>query len=187
MATDDSPGESEGTADPAEELAAMSAAAPVLQNLPPASRRRAIAWLGQLYDAPAARPTPAGSPRSGAHERSEGGESAPAEAAAFADLFDRLAPRSDGERVLAALYWLQVIQSKPTATSLDMNRLLNDLGHWVERIRLVLPELQTSRPALVVQVRHGGGQQGRRVVKLSAAGTRAIEAALAAGGFEHTE
>jgi hypothetical protein len=105
----------------------------------------------------------------------------------FAELFDHLSPRNDDERVLAAMYWVQVVLNQATVTSLDMTKILTDLGHRVDRIRKVLPSLQGGTPALVLQVSHGSGRQGRRVVKLSRAGIKAVEAALAAGGFASAE
>jgi hypothetical protein len=163
----------------------MSTAAAALKPLPAASRRRAIAWLAELFgdgrgDAvawldrkPVRIERGAGSgPRPGGEHDS------------FADLFDRLSPRTEPERVFAALYWIQVIQQRPSATALDITGALAPLGHKVDRVRDVLPALQGARPALVLQVSRGSGKQGRRVVKLSTAGVRAVEVALAAGGFE---
>lgn len=173
--------------DPAVELTAMSAAANALRPLSADSRRRAIAWLAELFNTPytpshapgvqarpAALPAPTASTTSGEYET-------------FADMFDALSPRNDAERVLSALYWLQVFESRPSAKSLDMTKLLTDLGHRVDRVRTVLPALQSTKPALVIQVSHGSGAHGRRVVKLTAAGIKRVQAALSAGGFESAE
>jgi len=173
------------------ELAAMSVVANALETLTDPVRARVIHWAAERYGVGMKRSGGQSPRRSrGAEERDvdDDVEDLPVTGYdTFAELFDRLSPRNDGERVLAAMYWLQVVGDQATVQSLDMTKILTDLGHRVDRIRDVLPGLQSGKPALVLQVRHGAGPQGRRVVKLSKAGVNAVGAALAAGGFENFE
>jgi hypothetical protein len=170
-----------------DELAAMAAVAKALDPLSGPVRARVISWAAGRFGAPAMAPAVRGAavsrkgePAAVAEQTTDSGEYA-----TFAELFDRLSPRNDDERILAAMYWLQVVQHQATMKSLDMTRILTDLGHRVDRIRDVLPRLQRGKPARVLQVSHGRGPKGRRVVKLSNAAITSIEAALNAGGFEN--
>lgn len=169
-----------------DELGAMSAVAKAVESLPDRGRARVIEWAAKRYGV-ATVPSRGVSLVMGSSAREQDSD-APDEHVAyetFAELFDRLSPRTHDERVLAAMYWLQVVQNQPTATSLAMTNILSDLGHRVDRIRDVLPRLQGARPALVLQVSRGSGKSGHRVVKLSVVGIRTVETALAAGGFEN--
>ena len=172
----------------AAELAAMAAAASAIDPLDEDAQHRIARWLADRYGGGAIGPAaPVGAARSApvtGGSPALAAEIAPATYATFAEMYDRAQPRDDSESVLTAIYWLQSAGATQT-DSLHINKELNDLGRKVARVRNVLPTLMNSRPALVLQVTHGKGQQGHRIVKLSAAGTRAVEAALAAGGFEH--
>ena len=168
-----------------DELAAMSVATDALEPLSESARHRVVRWLSDVYGTGSAAGTGAEVRRQHPHEPKPQ-DPAPNNATfdTFAELFDALGPRDDDERVLAAMYWRLTHDDEAQTDSFHVNKALKDLGHAVDRVRNVLPRLQGTKPALVLQVSHGKGASGRRIVKLSLAGVRRIEAALAAGGFE---
>lgn len=176
------------TSSAAAELAAMAAAASAIDPLEEDAQRRIARWIADKYGGgavgPAASVATAASTRVASGSPALAAEAAPASYATFAEMYDHAQPRDDGESVLIAIYWIQSGGATQT-DSLHINKELNDLGRKVARVRDVLPKLMNSKPALVLQVTHGKGQQGHRIIKLSSAGTKAVEAALAAGGFEN--
>jgi hypothetical protein len=170
------------------ELSAMGAAASDIDVLDRDAKHRVVRWLADRYGGVAVGPTMPG-PAAPVQRATGAGAPPPADKSpttytTFAEMYDRAEPRDDGEGIVTAIYWLQAGGATQT-DSFHINKELNDLGRKVARVRDILPKLMAAKPALVLQVSHGKGQAGHRIVKLSAAGTKAVEAALAAGGFEH--
>jgi hypothetical protein len=98
----------------------------------------------------------------------------------FAEFYDATDPKTDAERVLVASYWVQVHQGKTTFGSLDLNKLLKDLGHGVGTINKAMTTNINKKPALILQVTRGGSaRQARKKYKLTDAGKKWVLARLA--------
>jgi hypothetical protein len=97
----------------------------------------------------------------------------------FAEFYDAADPKTDAERVLVASYWAQVDQGKTTFGSLELNKILKDLGHGVGTINKAMSANIKKKPALILQVARGGSaQQARKKYKLTEAGKKWVAARL---------
>lgn len=96
-----------------------------------------------------------------------------------ADLVDKFAPTSAGERALVVGYWLQVSKQQREFTGYEVNACLKDLGHRVGNITDALASLTARTPSLVIQTRkHGTTRQARKKYKLTGEGVRAVQERL---------
>lgn len=99
----------------------------------------------------------------------------------FAELHDAVDPSNDQERVLVAAYWTQVNLGKSPFGSLELNKLLKDLGHGVNAINKAMLSSMNKKPALILQVSRGGNaQQARKKYKVTEAGLKWIRGRLSA-------
>lgn len=97
----------------------------------------------------------------------------------FAEFYDAVGPKTDTERALVASYWTQVHLGKPTFGSLELNKLLKDLGHGIRHINSAMSNNIDKKPALILQVTRGGSaQQARKTYKLTEAGKKWVLARL---------
>jgi hypothetical protein len=97
----------------------------------------------------------------------------------FAELYDAAAASTDPERALVAAYWIQVLQQKTPFSSLELNKLLKDLGHGVSSINGAMTANIKKKPALMLQVsRSGSAKQARKKYKLTDAGKKWVDARL---------
>lgn len=66
--------------------------------------------------------------------------------------------------------------------SLELNKLLKDLGHGVTGTAKVMTMLIAKKPALILQLKKSGkSQQARKTYKLTDAGKKAVEQMIANG------
>lgn len=170
------------------EIEAMSKVAEALGDLGEDQRGRVLRWAADRYGIPL---QPAR--RGKEYEvdvvdeddldglNGDGGDSGGGrEFEEFADLYDFAAPKTDAERVLVASYWAQVIQGKKTFGSLELNKVLKELGHGVGTINKAMSRNMGKKPALILQVARGGSaQQARKKYKLTEAGKKWVAARLA--------
>jgi hypothetical protein len=147
------------SADP--ELAAMAQISAVLASLDEPTRERILDWARSRYGQ-----SPVSVDR--------GLVTATASPAfdEFVDLFHAVDPDTDGERALAAAYWLQNLKGQPSFQGREVNDLLKDLGHALSNVTDALGSLQARRPAFVRQVsKSGRSQQARKTYRLTREGS----------------
>jgi hypothetical protein len=97
----------------------------------------------------------------------------------FAEFYDATDPKTDPERVLVASYWTQAHLGKTTFGSLELNKLLKDLGHGVTAINKAMIANIKKKPALILQVTRGGSaMQARKKYKVTEAGKKWVLARL---------
>ena len=84
--------------------------------------------------------------------------------------------------MLVAAYWVQEIQGRDSFGSLELNRLLKDLGRGVTGTAKVMSSLIERKPALVLQLRKSGSsQQARKVYRLTEAGKKTVDHMISNG------
>lgn len=183
MTDQELPATQPATVDSAEEFKAMAAIASALDALPdPPVRRRVITWVVDRYGFQQGQEPPVVASRRGS-PTVEAGVGA-SEFGDFAEMYHAASPRSDRERLLTAGHWLQVHQSEQDLHADNVNEILTPLGERIERVRDVLPTLLSGRPALAIRTGKGKGSRGRVTFRLTTAGLAAVDAAIAAGGFD---
>ncbi|WP_336708856.1 hypothetical protein [Oerskovia sp. USHLN155] len=97
----------------------------------------------------------------------------------FAELYDAAGPSTDGERLLVAAYWVQVVQGGDNFSSFALNSVLKDLGHAVGHISERTAQLVKQKPALILQLRKSGStRQARKTFKLSRAGSDRVRSMI---------
>jgi hypothetical protein len=97
----------------------------------------------------------------------------------FGDLYDAADPSTDGERVLVAGYWFQVVQNQTELESQALNKDLKNLGHGVGHMPHAVDELMNTRPRLMIQIKkQGNTRQARRKFKLTAEGIKKVKEML---------
>lgn len=100
----------------------------------------------------------------------------------FAELYHASGASTHPEGMLVAAYWVQVLKSQESFGSLELNKLLKDLGHGVTGTAKVMTTLIAKKPALVLQLKKSGkSQQARKTYKLTDAGKKAVEQMIANG------
>lgn len=100
----------------------------------------------------------------------------------FAELFDASGATTHPESMLVAAYWVQEIQGRDSFGSLELNRLLKDLGRGVTGTAKVMSSLIERKPALVLQLRKSGSsQQARKVYRLTEAGKKTVDHMISNG------
>lgn len=100
----------------------------------------------------------------------------------FAELYHASGASTHPEGMLVAAYWVQVLKKQESFGSLELNKLLKDLGHGVTGTAKVMTTLIAKKPALILQLRKSGkSQQARKTYKLTDAGKKAVEQMIAKG------
>lgn len=100
----------------------------------------------------------------------------------FAELYHASGASTHPEGMLVAAYWVQVLMGQESFGSLELNKLLKDLGHGVTGTAKVMTTLITKKPALILQLKKSGkSQQARKTYKLTDAGKKAVEQMVANG------
>lgn len=100
----------------------------------------------------------------------------------FAELYDATGASTHPEGMLVAAYWVQVLQRQGSFGSLELNKLLKDLGHGVTGTAKVMSNLIAKKPALILQLKKSGkSQQARKTYRLTDAGRKAVEQMVANG------
>ena len=99
--------------------------------------------------------------------------------ASFGELFARIDPQSETEKVLVTAYWVQVCQNSENFSAYDLTKELKYLGHPANRISKSLSKLIEARPQLIIQLKKSGSTaQARKTYMLSEAGIREIKVLL---------
>ena len=174
------------------EIEAMAAVSRALSGLNDEERGRVIRWATERYGVTVGK---APTRRLGKHPEDEdtgdGDEEEEVETGGeggdgwehFADLYDAVGPTTNPNRLLVAAYWTQYVESKTTFGSLELNKLLKDLGHGVTNTAHVMGSLMSQKPALILQVKKSGKtRQARKTYKVTGAGKKAVEQMIAANG-----
>jgi hypothetical protein len=100
----------------------------------------------------------------------------------FAELYDATGASTHPEGMLVAAYWVQVLKGQGSFGSLELNKLLKDLGHGVTGTAKVMSNLIAKKPALILQLKKSGkSQQARKTYRLTDAGKKAVEQMIANG------
>jgi hypothetical protein len=167
------------------EIAAMSAVSRALRELGDDERRRVLEWAVKRFAAP-----------TGGHLSSAGeglllpaligtadGDQAPG-FEHFAELVNRVRPRTDVERALLASYWVQEHEGRRGFVSTEVNERLRETSAPIAHMADAMAALQARRPALVIQIRKSGRtRQARKTYQVTAEGVAAVRAAIQARGF----
>lgn len=173
------------------EIEAMGAVSKALSALGDDERGRVIRWAAERYGVVLAKAALRGSGKQNtpidfddepddyeeerAEEESDGWEH-------FADLHDAAGPKTNSDRLLVASYWVQIVEGKTQFGSLELNRLLKDLGHGVDNTAHAMTSLINQKPALLLQLKKSGkSRQARKTFKMTAAGVKAVEQLIANG------
>lgn len=171
------------------EIEAMAKVSRALSTLDEEARGRVIRWVSERYGIALASETRRKSGGveglSGSDGREEeleeervGPETSPWPH--FAELYHASRASTHPEGMLVAAYWVQVVNGQESFGSLELNRLLKDLGHGVTGTAKVMTSLIAKKPALMLQLKKSGrSQQARKTYKLTAAGTKTVEKMLA--------
>ena len=100
----------------------------------------------------------------------------------FAELYHASGASTHPDGMLVAAYWVQVLKGQESFGSLELNKLLKDLGHGVTGTAKVMTTLIARKPALILQLKKSGkSQQARKTYKLTDAGKKAVEQMIANG------
>lgn len=100
----------------------------------------------------------------------------------FAELYHASGASTHPMGMLVAAYWVQVLKGQESFGSLELNKLLKDLGHGVTGTAKVMSVLIAKKPALILQLKKSGkSQQARKTYKLTDAGKKAVEQMITNG------
>lgn len=176
------------------EIEAMGALSKALSGLGDDERGRIIRWAAERYGVVLAKaPSGAGARPSAPvdvdvdvdDDADDDGDATEEESSGwdhFADLHDAAGPRTNSDRLLVAGYWVQVVEGKTQFGSLELNKLLKDLGHGVDNTAHAMTSLINQKPAPVLQLKKSGkSRQARKTFKVTAAGVKAVEQLIANG------
>jgi hypothetical protein len=156
------------------EIRAMMAIAVALEGLDGSSRRRVLSWAAAKFVGGPELPT-------GHAEVAVSGAGTFQVGESLAEFFYAVDPTLEREKTLTTAYWLQFVEGQPDFTAQDVNSRLKDLGHGIGNITEAFYQLQSERPALVLQLRKAGSsRQARKTYKVTDAGRKAVEALFSA-------
>lgn len=100
----------------------------------------------------------------------------------FADFYHASGASTHPDGMLVGAYWVQIIGGQESFGSLELNKLLKDLGHGVTGTSKVMTTLIARKPALILQLKKSGkSQQARKTYKLTDSGKKAVEQMVASG------
>ena len=172
------------------EIEAMGKVSKALGGLEEATRGRVVRWAAERYGitlgaAPRNQAGGGAGGNTGAAELDDDelDEHADDEVPAwnhFAELYHASGASTHPEGMLVAAYWVQVLKGHESFGSLELNKLLKDLGHGVTGTAKVMTTLIARKPALILQLKKSGkSQQARKTYKLTDAGKKAVEQMIA--------
>jgi len=164
------------------EIVAMQEISSALETLDHPARTRVLAWAAARFEIVTSRKMVPEGPG----DSQDGGEDSDAEAAPdrsrwshFAELFDAAGPTTEAKRLLVAAFWVQIVGGASQFGSLELNKMLKDLGHGATHTARSMDELIDQKPALVLQLKKAGKtKQARKTYKLTRAGSDAVEAMI---------
>ncbi|MDE0392935.1 MAG: hypothetical protein OXI57_12800 [Rhodospirillales bacterium] len=94
----------------------------------------------------------------------------------FADLYEAVDPKSNGEKALVAGYWLQNCQDAENFTGFAANKVLSDLGHKLTNITDAINIMRNRKPSLILQLKKSGSsRQARKLYKITHEGIKRVE------------
>jgi hypothetical protein len=171
------------------EIGAMGAVSKALTPLDDDQRGRVIRWVAERYgvtvakkssrsDAPADDRVEedADGAAASAAEQSRGSDVSEREYEHFADLYDASGAATNPNRMLVAAYWVQFIEGRPQVSTLELNKLLKDLGRGVGDTAHVMDSLTGQKPALLLQLKKSGkSRQARKTFKVTDSGRKYVE------------
>jgi hypothetical protein len=173
------------------EIEAMGKVSKALAGLDEDARGRVIRWVAERYNITLGPALNAASPTRGssggdaeltADEIDEEIEDEAGNWEHFAELYEASGAATHPEGMLVAAYWVQVLKKQGSFGSLELNKLLKDLGHGVTGTAKVMSTLIARRPANILQLRKSGkSQQARKTYRLTDAGKKAVERMIANG------
>lgn len=166
------------------EVEAMGTVSTVFADLQEEARRRVILWAADRYSI-----TLNAAPSKRAASENGGGEVISNEDQSgdidhdtarvwddFAALYHASGAATQPQGMLVAAYWVGVIQKKKDFTSLNLNKLLKNLGHGASDVSKIMGKLCTAKPALILQVRKSGKtKQARKLYRLTQEGENTVE------------
>jgi len=155
------------------EIAAMATINAALAGLEAEAVSRILRWAAERHKVPLAGSVNDAKRKPGSSNEST--DTTPQDFQHFGDLYDSADPSTDGERVLVAGYWFQVIQNQGELESQALNKELKQLGHSVNHMPHAVDELMNTKPRLMIQLKkQGNTRQARRKFKLTAAGIKKV-------------
>lgn len=175
------------------EIEAMGSVSKALGSLEQEARGRVIRWAAERYGitlgaAPRKQLSDGGDGNPGGEDLDDEGqdeEQAHDEVPGwehFAELYDATRASTHPEGMLVAAYWVQVLKGQGSFGSLELNKLLKDLGHGVTGTAKVMSNLIEKKPAFILQLKKSGkSQQARKTYRLTDAGKKAVEQMIADG------
>lgn len=173
------------------EIEAMGKMSRALGGLDEDTRGRVIRWVAERYGialdlspkkAAPTRGSTGGQEESDEDEIGEETEDKARNWEHFAELYSASEASTHPEGMLVAAYWVQILKGAGSFGSLELNRLLKDLGHRVTGTAKVMSTLMAKKPALILQLKKSGkSQQARKTYRLTEAGKKAVERMIANG------
>ncbi|TQJ12433.1 hypothetical protein [Kribbella jejuensis] len=173
------------------EIEAMGKVSKALGGLDEDARGRVIRWVAERYsvalDQAPKKTSPTGGSSGGDEETDEDEIDEEIDDKAgnwehFAELYDASGASTHPEGMLVAAYWVQVLKGQSSFGSLELNKLLKDLGHGVTGTAKVMSTLIAKKPALILQLKKSGkSQQARKTYRLTDAGKKSVEQMIANG------
>lgn len=172
------------------EVEAMGTTSKALGGLDEAAQARVIRWLAERYGIvlSATKPRRAGDSNLKDREEDDADDDVDLDGKDgfdhFAELYDASGASTHGDGMLVAAYWVQVLRGQDSFASLELNKLLKDLGHGVTGTSKVMTVLIGKKPAaLILQLKKAGKtKQARKTYKLTDAGRKAVEQMIASNG-----
>ncbi len=96
----------------------------------------------------------------------------------FPDMYHAFDPKSEKDKALIGAYWLRESGTAQFA-SMEVNRMLKDLGHGIANVTDALSSAMSEKPALIMQIKKSGtSRQARKQYKLTESGVRFVVARL---------
>lgn len=155
------------------ELKAMSDVYQVLKDLKPEAQQRIINWVLEKFSLSTVSSSQIPTQKSFTQEQimEMGFESFNT----LADVFVKITPANDPEKVLIAASYLQS-KSDSDLTGREINKELNHLGHGVGNITNAISSLINRNPRLMIQTRkEGKTKQAQKKYKVTVEGINAAK------------
>lgn len=169
------------------EIEAMGTVSRALAGLEEDARGRVMRWVAERYRISASTAKPRGVVKEEPDQDDENGEGDEEVETGggggyshFAELYDASGASTHGDGMLVAAYWVQILRGQESFGSLELNKLLKDLGHGVTGTAKVMTILIGKKPSLILQLKKSGkSQQARKTYKLTDSGRKAVEQMIA--------
>ena len=92
----------------------------------------------------------------------------------FADMLDVSGADKPADRALVAAYWIQVVLGEASWKTSQLNAILKETGHFIERMDSASKSLLESKPAKAIQVAKASTASGlgHKTLKLTTHGVK---------------